>query len=135
MKCVLLNIKNVTCDKKRYNVTSPSRVGGINMFSFSMRFVVFSRFQSSDFPIECHVTDILRHRTGVNARRRRIMRQGDTGTISGEATPATGQKEPLLRLCRVIIIRRMCLLVSCPRHHATCRLLQTHCRLMSACVF
>ena len=89
MKCVLLNIKNVTCDKKRYNVTSTSRVGGINMFSSGMRFVVFSRFQSSDFPIECHVTDILRHGTGVNARRRAEdhetrghgdnIRRGDTG--------------------------------------------------------
>ena len=57
----------------------------------------------------------------------------ETGTISGD-TGDIGHKEALLWLqrCRVIITR-MCLLVSCPRHHATCRL-QTHCRPPADCL-
>ena len=54
----------------------------------------------------------------------------ETGTMSGDIGD-TGDWSPggiiMLQLCRVIITRRVCLLVSCPRHHATCRL-QTHCR-------
>ena len=55
------------------------------------------------------------------------MRQGQCQATS--ETPGTGHQEALLwlQLCRVIITRRVCLLVSCPRHHATCGL-QTHCR-------
>ena len=121
MKCVLLNIKNVTRDKNHYI----SRVG-INIFSFSLRFTVFSRFQSSDFPIECHVTDILRPGPGVNVRRRAEDHEtrGDTGTISAEATLDTGGG--IITALQGNNHQAMCLLVSCPRHHATCRL-QTHC--------
>ena len=120
MKCVLLNIKNVTRDKNHYI----SRVG-INIFSFSLRFAVFSRFQSSDFPIECHVTDILRPGPGVNVRRRAEDHEtrGDTGTISGD----TGHwRRHYYTALQGNNHQAMCLLVSCPRHHATCRL-QTHC--------
>ena len=118
MKCVLLNIKNVTRDKNHYI----SRVG-INIFSFSLRFAVFSRFQSSDFPIECHVTDILRPGPGVNIRRRAEDHETGTRGQYQERRHWT-LEEALLRLCRVIITRQCVSLSPVPAitQHADCRL-------------
>ena len=47
-------------------------------------------------------------------------RDGDTGTISGEATLDTGGG--IITALQGNNHQAMCLLVSCPRHHATCRL-------------
>ena len=90
-------------------------------------FAVFSRLQSSDFPIECHVTDILWHGPGVNVRRRTEDQEtGTRGQYQAERRHRTqGGITGITVSLREIITRRMCLLVSCPRHHATCRL-QTH---------